>query len=291
MMGGVDVTAQVFKPGTGAVAITANGTYSAASDGLSGYDQVTVNVPSEAAVLGTKTITANGTYAAASDDLDGYSSVTVNVPTGGEPTGTKQISISANGTTTENVAAYADAEITVSVPNSYTAADEGKVVSSGALVAQTSDTVTQNGTVDTTLISSLTVNVSVGSGYTRYATGTYTPPQTFNTTGNRAITTVSEIGFTPTYFILAVNNTSDVLGTQYAILRETFETVGNPSHYFRSYTRYTNTTGTLGQAGNQGSWTTQTNGYLYLSDGTVYLRTVSNVILVGGVSYVWYAYE
>lgn len=145
LMGGVDVTAQVFKPGTGAKAITANGTYSAASDGLSGYEQVTVNVPSEAAVLGTKTITANGTYAAASDDLDGYSSVTVNVP------------------------------------NSYTAADEGKVVSSGALVAQTSDTVTQNGTVDTTLISSLTVNVPTGGGGTTCVTGTFSPASNLRT--------------------------------------------------------------------------------------------------------------
>ena len=46
----------------------------------------------------------------------------------------------------------------------YSSADNGKVVSNGALVAQGSDTVTQNGTVDTTLISSLTVNVSGSSG-------------------------------------------------------------------------------------------------------------------------------
>ena len=78
------------------------------------------------ATLITKSITANGTYNASSDSADGYSSVTVNVP------------------------------------NSYAVGDEGKVVSNGALVAQGSDTVTQNGTVDTTLISSLTVNISSG---------------------------------------------------------------------------------------------------------------------------------
>lgn len=49
--------------------------------------------------------------------------------------------------------------VTINVPNSYSAADEGKVVSNGALVSQTSDTVTQNDTYDTTLINSLTVNV------------------------------------------------------------------------------------------------------------------------------------
>ncbi len=71
------------------------------------------------------------------------------------PQGTK--SITANGAG-QDVVGYATVD--VSVPNTYAAGDEGKVVSSGALVAQTSDTVTQNGTVDTTLINSLTVNVS-----------------------------------------------------------------------------------------------------------------------------------
>lgn len=91
----------------------------------------------EGITLGTKNITQNGTYNASSDSADGYSSVTV------------------------------------AVPNSYAAGDEGKVVSNGALVAQTSDTVTQNGTVDTTLISSLVVNVAAGGSSVK--TGTVTP--------------------------------------------------------------------------------------------------------------------
>ena len=74
-------------------------------------------------VLITKTITANDTYDASDESADGYSSVTVNVP------------------------------------NSYTQADEGKVVDSGALVSQSSLTVTQNDTYDTTLKNSVTVNV------------------------------------------------------------------------------------------------------------------------------------
>ena len=82
--------------------------------------------PAPAPVLIEKSVTGNGTYTAADDEADGYSAVTVNVP------------------------------------NTYTQADEGKVVSNGVLVSQGSDTVTENGTVDTTLISSLLVKVQGG---------------------------------------------------------------------------------------------------------------------------------
>lgn len=83
-MGGVDITDQVFKAGTGAKTITANGTYSAADDNLSGYTAVSVAVPSQSASLGTKSITSNGTYYASSDGYDGYSQVNVSV-SGGTP--------------------------------------------------------------------------------------------------------------------------------------------------------------------------------------------------------------
>lgn len=82
-MGGVDVTEQVFKPGTSAKSITANGVYIASDDALSGYDRVVVNVPSSAPNLGTKSITENGTYNASDDSLDGYSSVIVDIPASG----------------------------------------------------------------------------------------------------------------------------------------------------------------------------------------------------------------
>jgi len=115
-----------------------------------------VTVSASELVSGTKSISANGT-----EDVTNYASVSVAVP---QPSGTKNITISANGTTTEDVTSYASASITANVPNSYSASDEGKVVDNGALVAQTSDTVTVNDTYDTTLINSLTVNVSGGGG-------------------------------------------------------------------------------------------------------------------------------
>lgn len=93
----------------------------------------------------------------------GFVSAVQAIPTGITPTGTKSITITANGTTTEDVSAYANAQITANVPNTYAASDEGKVVSNGALVAQGSDTVTANDTYDTTLINSLTVNVQGGA--------------------------------------------------------------------------------------------------------------------------------
>lgn len=45
----------------------------------------------------------------------GFVSAVQAIPTGSTPTGTKQINITQNGTTTEDVAAYANAEITVDV--------------------------------------------------------------------------------------------------------------------------------------------------------------------------------
>ena len=92
--------------------------------------------------LVSKSITQNGSYDPEDDDADGYSAVTVNVP------------------------------------NSYAAGDEGKVVTNGALVAQTarSEEITVNGTYNTTENNSVTVNTAGGSTLitkTIEANGTY----------------------------------------------------------------------------------------------------------------------
>ena len=77
-----------------------------------------------------KSVTENGEYIAAADNVDGYSSVNVDVS------------------------------------NSYTQADNGKVVSNQELVAQTAypTEITENDTYDTTNYNSITVNVSGGGG-------------------------------------------------------------------------------------------------------------------------------
>lgn len=89
------------------------------------------------------------------DLVDGYGQ-------GGGGVTVEPLSVTENRTyTAPSGKAYSP--ISVNVPNTYSASDEGKVVDNGALVAQTSDTVTANDTYDTTLINSLTVNVSGGS--------------------------------------------------------------------------------------------------------------------------------
>lgn len=107
--------------------------------------------------LGALSVTANGTYTAPQGT--GYDEVDVAVPASAVDSGTKSITSNGNN---QDVVGYA--AVDVNVPNSYTAGDEGKVVSSGGLVSQTSATYTANDTYDTTLINSVTVNVSGGGG-------------------------------------------------------------------------------------------------------------------------------
>lgn len=96
--------------------------------------------------LGTEISYAPQNMAAAISSIESPNLMTANIIANGEytPSGNK------NGFSV----------VTVNVPNSYAQSDEGKVVSNGSLVSQTSTTKTENGTYDTTLINSVTVNVA-----------------------------------------------------------------------------------------------------------------------------------
>lgn len=146
-----------------------------------------------------KTITSNGTYNASSEDADGYS------------------------------------KVTVAVENSYSAEDEGKVVDNGALVAQTAmqEEVTMNGTVDTTLYNSITVNVPSG-GHTVMVTtipnaevtlasldNTYTG--TADNTGELQLTGVAAGTYTVSAtYDGATSDTTTLVITNHAVTEDSF---------------------------------------------------------------------
>lgn len=69
------------------------------------------------------------------------------------------LDVNANGTYTPSSGKDGFSQAVVNVPNSYTSGDEGKVVSGGVLVAQSSQSITQNGTYDTTLKNQAIVSV------------------------------------------------------------------------------------------------------------------------------------
>ena len=93
-------------------------------------------------------------------------------------------------------------EAVIDVPNTYAAGDEGKVVSSGALVSQSSTTKNANGTYDTTLNNEIVVAVpnsyvagdegkvvSNGALVAQSArSSSITSNGTYDTTGNNSVT-------------------------------------------------------------------------------------------------------
>ena len=278
----------------GTKTITQNGT----GIDVAAYADVDVNVSGGGSTLGTKTITANGEYDATDDNLDGYSAVTVSVPASAVDTGTKNISISANGTTTENVVGYASASITANVPNSYTQSDEGKVVSNGALVAQTAHAdvtpTTSDQTIDTTTNNSIKVkgdadlvagnikkDVEIfgvtgsyeGGGGTAGATGTFTPAS--DTTSY-----IVDTGIDFTQFAFAA--TIDIGGSGKRSVRTGFCDFAVTNYVLCYFT--TNNSGTGIASDSYGS----SSGY-FTKNGTSITISKSGTYMLGGVTYRWIA--
>lgn len=161
------------------------------------YSSVNVAVPQT--TVEPLTVTENGIYTASAGTA--WNEVEVDVPTSSDPSSTSlDETIYNNGgysysPTDKNVDYFDSVNITVEVPDGYEAGRSegynegydsvlnsgniGKVVVLGgdgdaALTAQTSGTFIENGTYDTTTISSVTVNVPSSSGYEK---------QTFNQGG------------------------------------------------------------------------------------------------------------
>lgn len=130
--------------------------------GYQGLSSVTVNAIPDTYVQpsGNKNIniTQNGIT---TQDVFSYSGarIVTAVPASAVDSGTKQTSITTNSTSTIDVIGYANHQIQVNVPNTYAAADQGKVVENGVLIGQTSRNITTNSTVDTTKNNQVVVNV------------------------------------------------------------------------------------------------------------------------------------
>lgn len=130
---------------------------------------------------------------------------------GGEPV-LEPLSVTANGDYTPEAGVDGFDEVHVSVPNSYSASDEGKVVNNGALVAQTAraSQLTQNGTYDTTLNDEVTVNVPGSSAVVQplnvIQNGTYNPPSGVD--GYAPVTVNVSGGLTPITITPIINNAS-----------------------------------------------------------------------------------
>ena len=129
--------------------IDENGTYDTTE-----YNEVVVGIENTIN-LQNKTTTINGEILP-DEGYDGLSQVTVAVE-GGATLQTK--TINENGIVEPDNGYDGFSKVTVNVPNSYEEEDDGKVLSNGELIPQTSVLITQNGTYDTTIRKTAKVNV------------------------------------------------------------------------------------------------------------------------------------
>lgn len=272
-----------------------------------------------------KTITANGMYDAEDDDADGYSSVTVNVPSGSPTLQSKTVSYTpSESTRSETVTAdsgydglnsvavsvgavsgtYVGSQVPTQAAQTIHPSTQAQSIDSGKYLtgAQTIEAVTTNLTADK-IVEGFTAKIGSASdddcvanitgtasgGGATVETGTYTPASDYTTTSNHLIVSIADIGFTPSKFILSINNYSDITATQYVVLFSTNDSLGGTN--LKVTSRTSNTSGGVNAAASKSALTTQTNGFLYNNGTGIYFRTTSSYKLLAAASYTWTAYK
>lgn len=141
------------------------------------------------------------------NDLEDYVETITPVP----------LSATENKTYTAPTGVFGYSPVTVNVPNTYSASDEGKVVSSGALVSQTSATKTQNGIYDTTTNNEIIVNVPAG------------------------FTVGDDIDFKNTVFVLSPTDKLDISGNTYSFKFVLYDEISGVSYPLSKYITATGT--------------------------------------------------
>ena len=169
--------------------------------------------------------------------------------------------------------------LTVTAPSGYYASDATKTLSDANLIAG-------NIKKDVSIFGVTGTYEGGGSSGALYKKGTYTPSSTYSSTGNREITTLANIGFTPKKFVFYVTNRSNLSGKSSVILY----TMCDIEHMVRFNIRYSNTSGTTALGGGLTGWTMQSNGQLYCDGTAVYYRTSSSYNLISNVEYTWEAF-
>lgn len=167
----------------------------------------------------------------------------------------------------------------------------------------------KNGSSDTYSIGEMAqaiTNLPSGGGtssvgrYTKFASGTVTFTSRYQTTGNRLIVSLANIGFTPEHFIFiaspqAVTDIREALigGTEAngVVIYSDYTKISNGTNTYhsRKMVRISGTGASSSGSANQGAWTTQTNYYLYNNGTNIYFRTASNYGLMANTTYEWIA--
>lgn len=147
--------------------------------------------------------------------------------------------------------------------------------------------ITSNGTTteDVTNYASAEITVNVSGGDSESVTGTFSVEN--DTKSAVTITTLTEIGFKPSIFIMYEATKQTESTTQYGICVACRLQIGG--FYIRAYERYSNTGGSVAAGSVPTDWTVSQGGYLHLSGDNIDYVASNTCILLGGVTYNWIA--